>query len=113
MKPGIKLSLTLALAGAAYSQDAQTVLENASKAMGNPKSIVYSGTGYNGFFVQAVQPGFSWQQRELTGYTRSINYEQKSSKEEFIFKEQVFGGQRQNNQVNGDKAWAVGPNGPN
>jgi len=113
MKLWINLSLALALAGAACAQDAKTALENASKAMGNPKSIVYSGTGYNGFFGQAVQPGFSWPQRELTGYSRSINYDQKSSKEEFVFKEQVFGGQRQNNQVNGDKAWAVGPNGPN
>jgi glyoxylase-like metal-dependent hydrolase (beta-lactamase superfamily II) len=109
----IRFSLAIALAGAAWAQDAKTVLQDAAKAMGSPKSIVYSGTGFNGFFGQAVQPGYSWPQRELTGYTRSINYDQKSSKEEFVFKEQVFGGQRQNNQVNGDKAWAVGPNGPN
>ena len=112
MRTWINVAVALALAGAAYSQDAKTVLENASKAMGIPKSVVYSGTGYNGFFGQAVQPGFSWPQRELTGYSRSINYDQKSSKEELVFKEQVFGGQRQNNEVNGDKAWAMGPNGP-
>jgi glyoxylase-like metal-dependent hydrolase (beta-lactamase superfamily II) len=113
MKNWIRFGLAIALAGAALAQDAKTVLQDAAKAMGSPKTIVYGGTGFNGFFGQAVQPGFSWPQRELTGYTRSINYEQKSAKEEFVFKEQVFGGQRQNNWVNGDKAWAVGPNGPN
>jgi glyoxylase-like metal-dependent hydrolase (beta-lactamase superfamily II) len=113
MKTLIGFGLAVALAGGALAQDAKTVLQDASKAMGSPKTIVYSGTGFNGFFGQAVQPGFSWPQRELTGYTRSINYEQKSAKEEFVFKEQVFGGQRQNNWVNGDKAWAVGANGPN
>src|SRR5260370_19338666 len=113
MRMSTNIGLTLALAGVVVAQDAKTVLQNAEKAMGDPKSIEYSGTGYNGFFGQAVQPGLSWPQRELTGYTRTINYEQKSAKEEFVFKEQVFGGQRQNNEVNGDKAWAVGPNGPN
>src|SRR5260370_37393511 len=113
MRMSTNIGLTLVLAGVVVAQDAKTVLQNAEKAMGNPKSIAYSGTGYNGFFGQAVQPGLSWPQRELTGYTRTINYEQKSAKEEFVFKEQVFGGQRQNNEVNGDKAWAVGPNGPN
>ena len=113
MKTAIHFTLALALAGAAWAQNAKTVLDNAAKAMGNPKTVVYSGTGFNGFFGQAIQPGYAWPQRELTAYNRAINYEQKSSKEEFVFKEQVFGGQRQNNQVNGDKAWAVGPNGAN
>jgi len=113
MKTLIRSSLAIALAGCALAQDAKTVLQNATQATGNPKTIVYSGTGFNGFFGQAVQPGFSWPQRELTGYTRSINYDQKSAREELVFKEPVFGGQRQNNWVNGDKAWAVGPNGPN
>ena len=30
----------------------------------------------------------------------------------YVFANQVFGGQHQNAQVNGDKAWTVGPNGP-
>ena len=113
MRNFIRFSFALALAGAALAQDAKTVLQDAAKAMGNPKTITYSGTGFNGFFGQAVQPGFSWPQRELTGYSRSINYEQNSAKEEFVFKEPVFGGQRQNNWVNGSKAWNVGPNGAN
>src|SRR5260370_37850341 len=113
MRMSTNIGLTLVLAGVVVAQDAKTVLQNAEKAMGDPKSIAYSGTGYNGFFGQAVQPGLSWPQRELTGYTRTINYEQKAAKEEFVFQEQVLGGQRQNNEVNGDKAWAVGPNGPN
>lgn len=107
-----KFGIALALGLSAAAQDAKTVLENSSKAMGNPKMLVYSGTGFDGFFGQALQPGFHWPQRELAGYTRRLNYDQRASQEEKVFKEQVFGGQRQNNQVNSDKAWSIGPNGP-
>jgi glyoxylase-like metal-dependent hydrolase (beta-lactamase superfamily II) len=48
----------------------------------------------------------------LSGYTRTINYEQRSARDELNFAQPVFGGQQQNAQVNGDKAWNVGPNGP-
>ena len=45
-------------APAAFTQDAKTVLANASKAMGadNLKTIQYSGTGTEFAFGQAVNP---------------------------------------------------------
>jgi glyoxylase-like metal-dependent hydrolase (beta-lactamase superfamily II) len=41
-----------------------------------------------------------------------VNYEQRSARDEMNFAQPTFGGQQQNTQVNGDKAWNVGPNGP-
>jgi len=49
---------------------------------------------------------------KLSAYTRTVNYEQRSARDELTFEEAVFGGQQQNTQVNGDKAWSIGPNGP-
>ena len=80
--------------------------------MGNPSSIQYSGTGMNAFFGQALTAGEAWPRRELSSYTRTINYDQRSAREELNFAQPAFGGQQQNTQVNGDKAWNVGPNGP-
>ena len=105
------LVIGVALATAACTKDAKSVLGSAQSAMGNPKSIQYSGTGMNAFFGQALTAGKEWPRRNLTAYTRTINYDQKSSREEMTFAQPVFGGQQQNAQVSGSKAWNVGPNG--
>jgi glyoxylase-like metal-dependent hydrolase (beta-lactamase superfamily II) len=111
-KMWLAIGLCLAIAaGTGFAQDAKTVLQNAEKAMGDVKSIEYSGTGMNAFFGQALLAGKEWPRRDLTSYSRTINYEQKSSKEELAFAQPVFGGQRQNAEVNGDKAWNTGANG--
>src|SRR5579862_468790 len=102
----------LVLGACSSAPDAKTALSNAEKAMGSVKSIQYSGTGMNGFFGQALSAGKEWPRRDLTSYTRTINYDQKSSSEQMVFAQPVFGGQQQNAEVNGDKAWNLGPNGP-
>jgi glyoxylase-like metal-dependent hydrolase (beta-lactamase superfamily II) len=66
----------------------------------------------NAFFGQALTAGEAWPRRNLSGFTRTINYEQRSASDELTFAEPVFGGQQQNAHVNGDKAWNIGPNGP-
>jgi len=104
--------IVLGLVTSACAKDANSVLNSAQSAMGNPKSIQYSGTGMNAFFGQALTAGKEWPRRNLTSYTRTINYDQKSSREEMSFAQPVFGGQQQNTEVNGDKAWNVGANGP-
>ena len=104
----------LAIAAATLpAQDAKTVLETAQKAIGNPNTVQFSGTGMNAFFGQALTAGKEWPRRDLESFTGGINFDQKSARMELVFKNAVFGGQRQNAQVNGDKAWAVGPNGAN
>ena len=107
-----KLWFALAIAaGTLHAQDARAVLQNASLAMGSPRTIQYSGTGMNAFFGQALLAGREWPRRQLTSYSRAINYEQKSSSEEFGFTQEVFGGQRQNAWVNGERAWNVAASG--
>src|SRR6185295_1976989 len=91
---------------------AATVLQDAQKALGNVNSIQYSGTGMSAFVGQALLAGEPWPARELSSFTETINYEQKSAKAELNFAQPTFGGQQQNTEVNGDKAWNVGPNGP-
>ena len=61
----------------ALSQDAKTVLGNASKAMGadNLKTIQYSGTATEFAFGQAVNPSAPWPGFADKSYTRTINYE--------------------------------------
>jgi glyoxylase-like metal-dependent hydrolase (beta-lactamase superfamily II) len=105
-------ALALTFAGCNRAPTATSVLQDAQDAMGNPSSIQYSGTGMNAFFGQALTAGEAWPRRDLASYTKTINYDQRSAREELNFAMPVFGGQQQNTQVNGDKAWNVGPNGP-
>src|SRR5690242_14918070 len=105
--------LALAMAGGCGgTKDAASVVRDAESAMGNVTSIQYSGTGMNAFFGQALTAGEEWPRRDLSAYTKTINYEQRSARDEMNFAQAVFGGQQQNAQVNGDKAWNVGANGP-
>ena len=104
--------LALATAGCSRANTATSVLEDAQEAMGNPTSIQYSATGMNTFFGQALTAGEEWPRRDLESYTKTINYGQRSAREELNFAKPVFGGQKQNTQVNGEKAWNVGPKGP-
>ena len=96
---------------AAGPENARTALQKAQKTLGNPQSIQFSGTGMNGFFGQALTAGEPWPRRNLESVTESINYDQRSARMEFVFKEEVFQGKRQNAQVNGDRAWTARPNG--
>jgi glyoxylase-like metal-dependent hydrolase (beta-lactamase superfamily II) len=102
----------LAVSACSQPKTATSVLEAAQQAMGNPTSIRYSGTGMNGFVGQALTAGEAWPRRDLTAYARTIDYDKRASREEMTFKEAVFGGQQQNAQVVGDKAWNIGMNGP-
>jgi glyoxylase-like metal-dependent hydrolase (beta-lactamase superfamily II) len=104
--------MTIAIAGCGGPKTAVSVMEDVQAAIGSPTSIQYSGTGMNAFFGQALLAGEAWPRRDLSTFTRTINYEQRSMREELGFSQPVFGGQNQNAQVNGDKAWSVGANGP-
>jgi len=104
--------LVLAIAGCGGTRDANSVLQDALDTMGDVSSIQYSGTGMNAFFGQALTAGREWPQRELSSFTRTINYDQQSASDELEFAQPTFGGQQQNAHVSGDSAWNVGPNGP-
>src|ERR1700752_2680563 len=75
--------------GVAQDTDARAVLEAAVKSMGGDvKTIQYSGnTGYVAAVGQNYSPAHDWPANQLTSYTRTIDYEAKSSKEELTLKQ--------------------------
>jgi glyoxylase-like metal-dependent hydrolase (beta-lactamase superfamily II) len=85
----VLIALLATIVPAANAQDARTVLQTAAAAMGTAKvkSIQYSGTGWVSAVGQSYNSGLQnvgegWPQFEATSYTRTINYETKSLKEE-------------------------------
>ena len=73
--------LALGGPGLAQEPDARTILQTALKAMGDLKSIQYSGnTGYVSAVGQNFSPAHDWPANQLTSYTRTIDYDAKSSR---------------------------------
>jgi len=105
-------AVVLAAACSAPPKTATSVLQDAQKALGDVKTLQFSGTGMNAFVGQALAAGEPWPARELSSFTETLNYDQKSAKVDLNFAQPTFGGQQQNTDVNGEKAWNVGPNGP-
>ncbi len=120
-KVGIALAAVVLWAGVASAQDAKSVLQAATKAMGDVKSIQFSGTGHLSSLGQAYAPNTAWPETNVTSYTRTIDYSSRSSKEELTRVEQTpairgggapfAGEQKQVNLVSGQYAWnQPGPN---
>ncbi len=55
----------------------------AKMGVGNMKSIQYSGAGWQGMVGQNFNPGIDWPRVDLKDYTRTIDFETMSSKEEY------------------------------
>ncbi len=70
--------------GTASAQDARSVLEAATRALGaeNLRCVTYSGSGFVGLVGQQYDLRDDWPRVELTRYHRTINYEARSSIEE-------------------------------
>jgi glyoxylase-like metal-dependent hydrolase (beta-lactamase superfamily II) len=66
------------------AQDARAIVQAAAQAMGtaNLKTIQYTGTGWNAAVGQSFSPSEDWPRFEVTRYTRTIDYDAKSSREE-------------------------------
>jgi hypothetical protein len=109
------LTLVLVVPFSLAAQDAKTVLQAASKAMGDVRSIQYSGTGDLYALGQAYSPSSAWPQNNITSYTRTIDYGSRSSREELTQVEPTpprlggalpfAGEQKQINLVSGQYAW--------
>jgi len=107
--------LLLGLCFSASAQDAKNVLQSGSKAMGDVKSIQYSGSGHVGALGQAFTPGGAWPINDIKSYTRTIDYGSKSAREEMTLVEPTpirkggggpfAGEQKQVNLVSGQYAW--------
>ena len=66
------------------SQEAKTVLENVTKAMGDVKSLQYTGSGSTFSVGQNVAPGAPWPRFNAKSYTRTINYDTVSMQDEIL-----------------------------
>src|SRR5215470_9545769 len=121
----ILFSTLALLAGTVAAQaggSSKGVLENATQAMGNVKSIQISGTGHLAAVGQAWNPAAPWPETIVKSYTRTVDYGSQSSREELVRNEgdppakggaAPFGGdQRQVNLVSGQYAWNQPGNAP-
>src|SRR5262245_56525471 len=115
------LGLALLMAESAPAQDARSVLQAAATAMGvsNMRSIQYSGTGWQGMVGQNFAPDLDWPRVDLISYTRTMDFDTMSSKEEYVRAQgnnPTRGGgagfpflaeQRVTNLVSGNYAWTL------
>src|SRR5262247_1006673 len=69
------LAAGMLLYGTALAQDAKTVIDNASKAMGSLKTVEYSGSGLDFAIGQNVNPNAAWPKFNDKTYKRTINFE--------------------------------------
>ena len=82
----LSLSVVTLMSGSAGAQDARGVLQAAATAMGmkDMKSIQYTGTGWQGMVGQNFSPVEDWPRTGLKSYTRTIDFDSMSSKEEYV-----------------------------
>src|SRR2546425_10436145 len=91
-------SIVLLTVGCSTPKTAATVLQDAQKALGTVNTIQYSSTGMSAFVGQALLAGEAWPVRELSSFTETVNYDQRSAKAELTFAQPTFGGQQQNTE---------------
>lgn len=109
---------------AAQAETAQSVLQAVAQAMGTGqlKCVTYTGAGYVGLVGQNYDIRDDWARVELAEYTRTINYEARSSREDRVLRQGTHpqrggggiplqGDQRQSLIVADKVAWNVGANG--
>ena len=104
--------LVLVISACTATTDANSVLQRARAALGDVTSISYSGTGMNAQFGYGMHVGEPWPRRDLSGFTRTIDYDQRAMRDELNFARPLLGGQQRTEAVSGDKAWNVGARGP-
>src|SRR5215471_19275480 len=69
------LAAGMLLSWTAFAQDAKTVIDNASKAMGSLKTVEYSGSGFDFAIGQNVNPTSPWPKFIDKTYKRTMNFE--------------------------------------
>jgi hypothetical protein len=67
-----------------HGQDAKTALAGVTKAMGDPKSLQYTGSGTLWQLGQSAYPGTSWPRFNIKSYTRAVNYDTASMRDEVV-----------------------------
>ena len=65
-------------------QEAKAVLDGVAKAMGDVKTLQYTGSGSTFAVGQSPSPGTPWPRFNAKSYTRSINYDTLSMRDEIV-----------------------------
>ena len=118
----VLVALGALLAGSAAAQDTQRVLRRPPPMMmGDPSNVRYSGTGWVANVGQSYTPDDDWPRFEVTTYTRTIDYDDRSSREEYTRRQGNYpprgggaplqGEQRRVFLTSGNYSWNM--NGPN
>jgi glyoxylase-like metal-dependent hydrolase (beta-lactamase superfamily II) len=100
--------------------NAKAILESVARNIGadNLRCLTYSGSGYLGVVGQNYTPRDDWPRIELATYTKTVNFDTKSAREEQVRRQGNFpvrggggipiqGEVRQINLVSGDYAWSM------
>jgi glyoxylase-like metal-dependent hydrolase (beta-lactamase superfamily II) len=113
-------ALLLAVPLTSHAQDGRATLEAAARALGADalKSLEFSGSGVHFALGQSAAPGQPWPRFNLKSFTRSVNYETASLRDEIVRtqaenpprgggQQPIRGEQRQSFHLSGDHAWNV------
>jgi len=99
-----------------HGQDAKTALAGVTKAMGDPKALQYTASGTLWQLGQSAYPGAPWPRFNIKSYTRTVNYDTVSMRDEVVRTQgenpprgggiqPITGEQRQILLVSGTQAW--------
>lgn len=113
-------ALTAITSRSLAAQDARSVLQTVAENIGahNLRCLTYGGIGYVGAVGQNYTPRDDWPRVELASYTKTVNFEARSAREEQVRRQGSYparggggmplqGEVRQINLVSGDYAWAL------
>jgi glyoxylase-like metal-dependent hydrolase (beta-lactamase superfamily II) len=116
----------LSLVATANAQDAKSVLQTASTAMGsdNVRIIQYSGKGWIRALGQSFSPTEDWPNLDMPNYTRTVDYGARTSSEQLTRSQgnnprrggggiPLAADQQQFNLVSGNFAWNMNGNNAN
>src|SRR5688572_26334403 len=114
----VALTSVLTIVDTTFAQDVRAVLQAAAKNMGADglRTIEISGTGMNAAVGQSFAPATDWPRFEITSYTRTIDYENRSAREQITRRQGNYpaqggggtplqGEQQQHFVVSGTSAW--------
>ena len=111
------VALATLQAAPAAAQDVDGVLQAAGEAMGNPGAVEYSGTGWVANVGQSHTPADDWPRFEMTAYSRTIDYDARSSRETYTRRQGDYpalgggtplaGEQERTFLTNGEHAWTL------
>ena len=117
--------LSALMAGSAAAQDAKSLLQAADRAAGASavNSVQYNATGWIRFLGQNFTPDQDWNRVDLQSYTQTIDYANRSAKEEYVRVQgnnprigggagfPIQGAPRTTNFVSGNSAWTLNAQG--